>query len=124
MGQAWKDNAGKLKIYPYWMQKLKELFPDNLTTKVNTFIASGARGLGKSEICVAIMSYLLYRVMCLKKPLEYFRLKPTEKIVFAMMNIKLELAEEIAISKFQNSIKLSPWFLDRGYYTGRTIKLW
>lgn len=124
MGQAWKDNEGKLKIYPYWMKKLKELFPDNLTTKVNTFIASGARGLGKSEICIAIMCYLLHRVMCLKNPLEFFRLKPTEKLVFALMNIKLDLAEEIAISKFQNSIKFSPWFLDRGYFTGRTIKTW
>jgi hypothetical protein len=82
------------------MRRLKELFPDNLTTKVNTFIASGARGLGKSEICIIIMCYLLYRIMCLKNPLEFYRLKPTEKIVFALMNIKLDLAEEIAISKF------------------------
>lgn len=122
MGQAWKDAEGKLKIYPYWMDRLKELFPNNLETKVNTFIASGARGLGKSEICVAIMCYLLYRVMCLKNPLEYYHMKPTEKIVFAFMNIKLDLAEEIANSKFQNSIKLSPWFLARGSISGRYQK--
>lgn len=124
MGQAWKDAEGKLKIYPYWMSRLKELFPNNLETKVNTFIASGARGLGKSEICVAIMCYLLYRVMCLKNPLEYYHMKPTEKIVFAFMNIKLDLAEEIANSKFQNSIKLSPWFLARGSISGRYQKYW
>lgn len=124
MGQAWKDSEGKLKIFPFWMNKLKELFPNNLDTKVNTFIASGARGLGKSEICIAIMCYMLHRVMCLKNPLEHFRLKPSEKIVFALVNIKLALAEEIAISKFQNSIRFSPWFLDRGYYTGRTTKIW
>lgn len=124
VGQAWKDNEGKLKIYPYWMNKLKELFPDNITTSVNTFIASGARGLGKTEIIVAIMEYLLYRVMCLKDTLNFFRLKPTEKLVFALMNIKLELAEEIAISKFQNSIKFSPWFQARGFYTGRTSRVW
>ena len=124
MGQAWKDTEGKLKIYPYWMEKLKELFPTNIDTKVNTFIASGARGLGKSEICVAIMCYLLYRVMCLKNPLEYYHMKPTEKIVFAFMNIKLDLAEEIANSKFQNSIKLSPWFLARGTISGRYQKYW
>ena len=124
MGQAWKDAEGKLKIFPFWMNKLKELFPDNLTTKVNTFIASGARGLGKSEIAVAIMEYELYRIMCLKDPLEHFRLKKGEKIVFALMNIKLDLAEDIAVSKFQNAIKFSPWFLARGYYTGRTNKEW
>ncbi len=125
MGQAWKDNEGKLKIFPFWMKKLKKLFPNNLETAVNTFIASGARGLGKSEICVtAIMCYLLYRIMCLKSPLDFFHLKANEKIVFALMNIKLALAEEIATSKFQNSIKYSPWFLARGYYTGRTAKIW
>lgn len=124
MGQAWKDSENKLKIYPYWMKKLKELFPTPFDTKVNNFIASGARGLGKSEICVAIMCYLLYRIMCLKNPLEYFHMKPTEKIVFAFMNIKLDLAEEIANSKFQNSIKMSPWFLKRGSVTGRYQKYW
>jgi hypothetical protein len=46
--------------------------------------------------------------MCLKNPLEYFRLKPTEKICFAFMNIKLALAEEIAVSKFQKTIQASP----------------
>lgn len=124
MGQAWKNADGSLKIFPFWMKKLKELFPNNLDTRVNTFIASGARGLGKSEICIAIMCYLLHRVMCLKNPLSHFHLKPSEKIVFAMMNIKLALAEEIATSKFQNSIKFSPWFLERGYYTGQTTKVW
>ena len=124
MGQAWKDSENKLKIYPYWMKKLKELFPTPFDTKVNNFIASGARGLGKSEICVAIMCYLLYRIMCLKNPLEYYHMKPTEKIVFAFMNIKLDLAEEIANSKFQNSIKMSPWFLKRGSITGRYQKYW
>lgn len=124
MGQAWKNNEGKLKIYPYWMKVLKELFPTNTTTAVNNFIASGARGLGKSEICIAIMCYLLYRIMCLKNAIEYFHLKPTEKIVFGLMNIKLALAEEIATSKFQNSIRLSPWFLNKGIITGKTYKQW
>lgn len=77
-----------------------------------------------TEVCILIMMYLLHRVMCLKNPLEHFRLKPTEKLVFALMNIKLDLAEEIAISKFQNSVKLSPWFMARGQLVGRTIKIW
>lgn len=124
MGFAWKDETGKLKIYPYWMKVLRDLFPNNVDTKVNTFIASGARGLGKSEISIAIMCYLLYRVMCLKNPLEHFHLKPTEKIVFALMNIKLALVEEIATSKFQNSIKLSPWFMKRGHITGKSNLVW
>jgi hypothetical protein len=72
-----------------------------LDTDYNTFLESGARGIGKSEVaCGCVCTYLMYRVMCMKNPLEYFHLKLTEKICFAFMNIKLDLAEEIAASKF------------------------
>ena len=121
---AYYDAEGHCKLYPFWRNKLHELFPDNISTKVNNFIESGARGQGKSEIAVLIASYLLYRVMCLKNPLQHFHMKPTEKIVFVFMNIKLALAEEIGNSKFQNTIQSSPWFQARGQLSGRTNKIW
>ena len=77
-----------------------------------------------TEIAVLIASYLLHRILCLKNPIEHFHLKATEKIVFAFMNIKLALAEEIASTKFQNTIKSSPWFLAHGVLEGRTKKVW
>ena len=49
-------------------------------------ISIGARGLGKSDIAVVIAQYHMYRVMCLKDPLAYFNLRPTEKICFAFSN--------------------------------------
>lgn len=121
---AFYDTEDRCKLYPFWREQLHKLFPDNITTSVNNFIESGARGLGKTESAVLIASYLLYRVMCLKDPLQHFHMKPTEKIVFAFMNIKLALAEEIGNSKFQNTIQSSPWFMARGQVTGRTTKLW
>lgn len=115
LGIPWKDARGKSKVYPFWMKTLKKLFPSNLDTAYNTLLESGARGLGKSEVaCGAVGAYLMYRIMCMKNPLEFYNLKPTEKIVFAFMNIKLDLAEEIAVSKFQKTIQLSPWFMARG----------
>lgn len=119
LGKAWKDENGKLKLFPYWREKLKELFPDNLSTCVNNFIASGARGLGKTEICVSIGLYLMHRVLCLKNPREYYGLKPTENIAFVFMNITKTLAENIGISKFQHTVQLSPWFMARGSMTRR-----
>ena len=118
LGQAWKDATGKLKLYDFWLDRLKELFPTNVDTAYNTLLESGARGIGKSEVaCGCVGAYLMYRVMCLKNPLEYFHLKQTEKICFAFMNIKLSLAEEIAISKFQKTIQMSPWFMSKGKLT-------
>jgi hypothetical protein len=124
MGNAWHTTDGKCKLYPFWEEKLKQIFPDAFTTNYNNILESGARGLGKSDIAVVIAQYHMYRVMCLKDPLAYFNLRPTEKICFAFMNITKTLAEDIANSKFQNSIKLSPWFLERGTLTGRNKDYW
>lgn len=124
LGNAWKDKEGKSKLYPFWRKKLKELFPDNLTTNINNLIISGARGIGKSELSVAINLYLMHRILCLKDPLEHFKMKPTEKICFAFMNITKDLADEIGNSKFQNTVKLSPWFLEKGKLVGRTNIIW
>ena len=117
LGNAWHDSEGKSKLYPYWKERLQELFPTNVDTSVNNSIFSGARGIGKSEIAVAIGLYIMYRVMCLKNPVDYFRLKPTEKLCFAFMNIKKQLAEDIGISKLQNTVKMSPWFMAHGSMT-------
>lgn len=123
LGKAWKDISGKSKIYPFWMKTLKDIFPNNLDTDFDTLLESGARGIGKSEVaCGAICTYLMYRVMCLKNPLEYFHMKSTEKIAFAFMNIKLDLAEAIATDKFQKTIQMSPWFMPKGTMTQRNNK--
>ncbi len=124
LGNAWHDSEGNSKLYPYWRKELLKIFPNNLDTSVNNAIFSGSRGRGKTEVAVLIAAYLLHRVLCLKDPVSHFHLKPTEKLVFAFMNIKLALAEEIGIAKFQNTIQSSPWFLDHGTLEGRTRKIW
>lgn len=124
LGRAWKTAEGKSKIFPYWEKVMQKMFPTGTTTSVNNAIFSGARGLGKSEWAVTDMVYLIYRVMCLKDPLSYYNLKPTEKICFAFMNITKTLAEDIGISKFQETVKASPWFMERGTLVGRDIKVW
>lgn len=123
LGRAWKDSQGNSKVYPFWMETLKKIFPTNIDTNYNTILESGARGLGKSEVaCGAIGAYLMYRVLCLKDPRDYYNLKTTENIVFAFMNIKLSLAEEIAVDKFQKTIQMSPWFMQHGSITQRNNK--
>ena len=77
-----------------------------------------------SEIAVVIGLYLMHRLLCLKNPHDYLDLKPTEKVAFAFMNITITLAEEVGISKLQETVQLSPWFMDRGTLTGRDIKIW
>lgn len=124
LGRAWHLPDGTCKLFPYWEKRLQEIFPDNLSTNFNTLILSGARGLGKSEIAVTCGLYIMYRLMCLKDPYLTLNLKPTETVSFAFMNIKIELAKDIGISKFQNTVKSSPWFMARGIMTGRVNEMW
>ena len=124
LGKAWHDSNGNCKLFPYWENILKQLFPTPYDTAVNNFIESGARGLGKSEIAVTCVLYLMYRVMCLKDPHVYFNLKPTEQIAFAFMNITETLAYDIGVTKFQNTVQLSPWFMQRGTLSGKKEVIW
>lgn len=124
LGKAWHLTDGTCKLFPYWENKLQELFPDNLTTNFNTFIESGARGLGKSEIAVTCALYLMHRLMCLKDPYTFLNLKPTEQVAFAFMNITEALAIDIGVTKFQNTVQASPWFMERGTMSGTKNVIW
>ena len=72
----------KCTVFPYWLNVLKDIFPDNVSTKYNTVILTGSIGLGKSFIAVICQLYLLYRMMCLKDPYQFHQLQPIDKITF------------------------------------------
>ena len=39
----------KQTVFPYWIEMLKKLFPNNIDTSYNTLVLSGAIGLGKAQ---------------------------------------------------------------------------
>ena len=118
LGKAWKDARGNSKVYPFWLEQLKKLFPNNIDTNYSILLETGARGIGKSEVAVGIVCiYLMYRIMCLKDARDFYNIKATEKICFAFMNITKDLAEGIALDKFQKNIQQSEWFMNQGSMT-------
>lgn len=104
----------KCTVFPYWIEKLKEIFPDNLTTRYNTVILTGSIGLGKSFIAVVCQLYLLYRMLCLKDPYTYYGMQPIDKITFSMLNVTLEAAQGVGWDKMQQLLQSSDWFMERG----------
>ena len=104
----------KCTVFPYWIEVLKDIFPDNITTKYNTIILTGSIGLGKSFIAVVCQLYLLYRMMCLKDPYTYYSLQPIDKITFSMLNVTLEAAQGVGWDKMQQLLQSSDWFMERG----------
>ena len=101
-------------LFPYWRETLKKIFPDNLTTAYNTLILTGSIGLGKTLMAVLCQLYLLYRMLCLKDPYSYYKMMPSDKITFSMLNITLDTAQGVGWDKLQQLIQGSPWFLEHG----------
>lgn len=77
-------------------------------------IAHNSIGLGKTLVAVLAQLYLLYRMLCLKDPYEYFGLMPSDKITFSMLNITLETAKGVGWDKLQQLVQGSEWFMNHG----------
>ena len=120
LGNALYDQDGRFTVFPYWEEKLKEIFPTNIATAYNTVIFTGAIGLGKSTVSVICLLYLLYRLLCLKDPYLHFGLQPIDKITISLMNITIENAKGVALDKMNQMILSSSWFMSHGEMTGTT----
>ena len=120
LGNALYDPEGRFTVFPYWENKLKEIFPDNITTRYNTIIFTGAIGLGKSTIAVICLLYMLYRLLCLHDPYLYYGMQPIDKISISLMNITIENAKGVALDKMNQMIMASEWFLSHGEMRGET----
>lgn len=120
LGNALYDPDGRFTLFPYWEEKLKDIFPTSTTTKYNTLVFTGAIGLGKSTIAVICLLYMLYRLLCLRDPYLYYGMQPIDKLSISLMNITLENAKGVALDKMNQMILSSNWFMQHGTMSGTT----
>lgn len=111
---GWFTQNGK-GVYPYWRDKLREMWDD--TKNYSEIAITGGIGTGKSHIAVLALSYGLYRVMCLKDPVRFYKLNG-DILYVVFFNATLRLSKGVAYSKFQELLQHSPWFMARGKVTG------
>lgn len=104
-------NCGQ-SVYPFWENMLCDLFSKG--NKYNEIILSGATRIGKSSTAVTIMAYMLYRLMLYKDPHSYFHKKSISKFTVAFANLNEKLAYGVAYREYQDTLKATPWFMDRG----------
>lgn len=104
-------------IYPFWKEKYKEIFDSN--EEYQEIVLTGAIGIGKTSTAVICLCYLLYSLMCLKNPQQFFKFVEGTEITIAFCNITLDLAEGVAFETMHEYLRNSPWFLERGIVTGR-----
>lgn len=105
-------------LYPYWKDLAVDIFKSG--SKVQELALTGAIGTGKSTIALICLSYVLYKLLCLREPAKYYQLLEGSKIAIALFNISVNQVYGIGYDKLQSLLKKSPWFLRHGTLVGRS----
>ena len=111
-----KTNRNGDAIYPYWRKVFRDIFDNG--NKYEEVFFTGATRIGKSSTAVACTAYMLYKLMCLRDPQQYFGKKDISKFSILFFNLTKDLAKGVAFAEFQSTILSSPWFLDHGSVGG------
>lgn len=102
-------NASK-ECWPSIKDDLDELFSGKYTEAV----FCEAIGAGKSYKSSIIISYLVYRVLCLKDPHDYFSLARDSQICFINMSVTAAQSKRVVFKEIKGRVDNSPWFSE--YY--------
>ena len=105
------------QIYPFWRQQLRDIFAGG-DTDYEEIAFTGAIGIGKTQIAVYAIAYLMYRLLCLKFPQRYFGFADTDDIAIFFFNATVSLAQAVGFGRLHNCLMESPWFLEHGKVMG------
>ena len=73
-----KSTRQGTSIYPFWMKEYENIFDDD--NEYLEVVLTGAIGIGKTRTAVVCLCYLLYLIMCLKNPQEFFKFNEGDEI--------------------------------------------
>ena len=110
-----KTNDNGKSVYPFWRAELREFF--GAGNKFHEWVLTGATRIGKTSTAITATCYMLYRLMCLKNPQAFFKLKDVSKFSILFFNITKELAQGVAYREFNDTLKESPWFNAHGTFS-------
>ena len=108
------DNGKKFR--PCWRKHLKEIFYDNDKYLV---VLTGATGTGKTTAAYIGMAYVIYKILILKRPWDFFGLADSGKFAVAFFNLNKTLGMSKGFNTLQNTLIHSPWFKRHGVIRGR-----
>lgn len=102
-------------IYPYWWGVFHDIFDNG--NKYEECVFTGATRIGKTSTAINCVAYLLYWLMCLRDPQEYFQKKDVSIFSILFLNITKELASGVAYREFNDTLRTSPWFCQHGTFS-------
>ena len=110
-----KSNRNGEAVYPYWKQTMHNIF--SAGNQYVEIILTGATRIGKTSTAVTATAYMLYRLMCLRNPQEFFGKKDISKFTISFFNLTEALARGVAFREFNDTLRASPWFNMHGTFS-------
>lgn len=98
-------------IFPGWVDILQEIFYNDNKYLV---VLTGSIGIGKSTIAIYCMAYILYRILLLRDPHQYFKLTGRDPFAVSFFNLTRSLGDSRGFQKLMNVLMSSPFFFTYG----------
>lgn len=99
-------------LYPFWKEKMIEIFERPDDEKVNQVILTGAIGIGKTTFAALLILRRLYELSCYENVRALFNLMGTSRIAFAYLSVTKTQAENSGFSMLKDLIDETPYFKD------------
>lgn len=100
-------------VFPFWKNALQQMFSDNSKLLI---VLTGAIGTGKSTIALYALCYIMYRLLLLRRPWNYFDLADAGKMTISFFNLNKTLGESRGYAKIQTYLSKSGWFRKNASY--------
>lgn len=109
LGKYFKGNRA---FFPFWMEKLKTIYPTEFHSSSYELIWDLPIGSGKTLTATVILLYEIYKLQCLKNPHEYYGLADGIRIVFTIFSASLSLSTDVNWEYFEAFLTTSPYFIN------------
>lgn len=95
-------------LHDNWKRDLEEIAkPGSLIAE---WVSTGAIGVGKTSVAMALLAYKIYFLSCLHDPARYYGLLPGSKIVFGIYSLTKKQINEAGYYRLRDYVDRSPFF--------------
>jgi hypothetical protein len=97
-------------VYPFWKEKMVEVFDRPLKEKINQIILTGAIGIGKTTFASLVIIRTIYELSCYEHIAALFKLFGVSRIAFAYLSVTKAQAMNTGFSLLVEWIDSIPYF--------------
>lgn len=102
-------NGGKA-VFPYWMELLKEIFPNPLYSNYDTVFNRSAIGTGKSTFARILVLYNMLKMILMSDPHTFYGLMPNKELVVFLYALQKSTLHNAMLSPLIEQIDSSQFF--------------